>query len=387
MTTLVQETSSARRTVTSAAARELSTFLDQALPHFRATWGEDRSHEARLDWQRILNAGGWVAPAWPVELGGRGLGVTDKVACDLVMGQRGAPTIAGILGVANVGPTLAMWGTPEQKASLPSILSGAELWCQGFSEPEAGSDLAGLKMTAVRDGDAFVVNGQKVWTSQGMEASHCQLLVRTNSTVAKHKGISALAVPLDLAGIERRPLRQITGDADFAEMFFTDVRVPVTCLLGPEDQGWRVTMTTLAHERAGVVTMSSMMEADAASLLADHQRRDGVPVLPDGLRDEIVQRYVQARVLALMGENSLADAEAGGQPGPEQSVIKLSWSLLSQALSETRLALDGLPGLVGDRTGSGQAFLSARCSTIAGGTTEVMKNILAERVLGLPKEA
>ena len=370
---------------TSVAAAELSAFLDEALPAFEEQWGNDRGFAARLDWQRRLNRGGWVAPSWPTEIGGRGLGVADRVACDLVLGLRKAPAIAGILGVNNVGPTLAAVGTEEQKAHLPRILAGDEIWCQGFSEPEAGSDLANLRMQAVRDGDHYVVNGQKVWTSQGMEATHCQLLVRTDPDAPKHKGISALVVPLDLPGIERRPLRQINGEADFAEVFFEDVRVPVANLLGAENDGWRVTMTTLSHERTGVVTISAMLESDARTLLAEH-RRDGDRPLPAALRDEVVQRYVEARGLAMMGENSLALAEAGGHPGAEQSVIKFAWSLLSQRLTETRLAVEGLAGLTGEVPSVASSFLGSRASTIAGGTTEVMKNILAERVLGLPKE-
>ena len=370
--------------MTSPAA-ELAAFLDRELTAFEQQWGTDRGFQARLDWQRRLHREGWVAPSWPVELGGRALGVADRVACDLELGVRKAPTIAGILGVSNVGPTLAAWGTEEQKAHLPKILSGDEIWCQGFSEPEAGSDLAGLRMQALRDGDHYVVNGQKIWTSQGMEATHCQLLVRTDPEAPKHKGISALVVPLDLPGIERRPLRQINGEADFAEVFFTDVRIPVSALLGPENDGWRVTMTTLSHERTGVVTMSAMLESEARNLLREHAR-DGRRPVPEVLRDELVKTYVEARVLAMMGENSLANAVAGGHPGPEQSIIKLSWSLLTQQLSETRLALEGLAGLTSVAPAPAASFLGSRAATIAGGTTEVLKNILAERVLGLPKE-
>ena len=375
-----------RRLAASAAARELSSFLDDALPDFVRQWGADRSFVARLDWQRRLAIGRWVAPGWAPELGGRGLGVADRVACDLLLSARDAPIIAGILGVNNVGPTLAAWGTPEQRSSLPRILDGSELWCQGFSEPEAGSDLASLRMSALRDGDDYIVNGQKVWTSQGMEASHCQLLVRTDPAAAKHKGISALAIPLDLAGIERRPLRQITGAADFAEVFFRDVRVPVSCLLGPENEGWNVTMTTLAHERAGVITVAAMLETQVARLVANHQATDGDP-LPPVAQDELVRRYVESRVLGFLGERSLAIAEVGGAPGPEQSLIKLSWSQLSQDLRATELSLKGLDGLKDGSGSSVYGYLEARSSTIAGGTTEVMKNIVAERVLGLPKGA
>jgi len=377
-----------RRVASSQPAQELAAFLDQALPEFLEIWGTDRSIPARMAWQRKLNEGRWVAPGWPEEIGGRGLGVADRVACDLLLGDRKAPTIAGILGVNNVGPTLAAWGTDEQKASLPRILDGSELWCQGFSEPDAGSDLASLRMTAVRDGEVFVVNGEKLWTSQGMEATHCQLLVRTDPDAPKHKGISVLAVPLDLPGIERRPLRQITGESDFAQMYFEDVRVPASCLLGPENAGWGVTMTTLAHERTGVIAVSAVLEAEAASLIRRH-RADGDAPLSGGLADELVQRFVEARVLAAMGEDLLgqADADSAAAPGPGPSLIKLSWGQLSQAMASTRATIEGFDGLsVGPYT-PGYLYLNSRASTIAGGTTEVLKNVLAERFLGLPRDA
>jgi alkylation response protein AidB-like acyl-CoA dehydrogenase len=226
----------------------LREFLDVELPAFEQQWGPDRTFPALLDWQRRLHAVGWVAPAWPVEIGGQGLGVADQVECALLLASAGAPHAAGILGLQNVGPTLAAVGNAEQRAHLPKILSGEDIWCQGFSEPDAGSDLASLRCSARSDGDDFVIDGQKVWTSQGMEATHCQLLVRTDPEAPKHRGISALAIPLDLPGIDRRPLRQITGEADFAEVFFTGVRVPQSALLGSLNEGWRVTMTTLAHE-------------------------------------------------------------------------------------------------------------------------------------------
>ncbi len=364
----------------------LAAVVDRELPGWLGAWGEDRGFDARLDWQRRLAAHGWAAPGWPVEFGGRGLSVTDRVACDLLFARRRTPTVAGILGVNNVGPTLIAWGNEAQQASLPRILDGTEMWCQGFSEPDAGSDLASLRTTAVTDGDDLVINGQKVWTSQGMQATHCQLLVRTAPELPRHRGISALAIPLDLPGIERRPLRQLTGECDFAELFFRDVRVPRSALLGPINAGWTVTMTTLAHERAGVIALAGAVLTEAELLVADHQV-GGAGELSPVLADEVVERYVEAKVLSLMGARSLADAEAGGSPGPEQSIIKLSWSLLSQALSSTRLAVDGLAALTGEGTASGRGYLQARASTIAGGTTEVMKNILAERVLRMPKGA
>lgn len=370
----------------SAAAAELDAFIRERYPAFVEQWGDDRSFDARMAWQKVLHSGGWAAPSWPVEIGGRGLGVADRVACDIVTGRHRVPYVAGVLGINNVGPTLAAFGSDEQKASLARILSGEELWCQGFSEPEAGSDLAGLKMTAIRDGDHYIVNGQKVWTSQGMQATHCQLLVRTDPTAGKHGGISVLCVSLDLPGIDRRPLVQITGEAEFAEMFFTDVRVPVSCLLGEENNGWLVTMATLAHERAGTIAMVSMLEVHAEELVARYQKVDALSVLTPAQRDELVQRVVEARVLGIMGANSLTAAEAGGAPGPEQSVIKLQWSVLSQTLNATRMNLLGVASIAGDDRAAEVSYLTARASTIAGGTTQVMKNILAERVLQMPRE-
>lgn len=366
-------------------ADELRKFLEHELPDFKREWGSDRGFDARRAWQARLHSGNWVAPGWPAEDGGRGLGVADRVACDLVSGELDAPVIAGILGVNNVGPTIAAWGTPEQRAHLSRILAADEIWCQGFSEPDAGSDLAGLRTRAVRDGDEFVINGQKVWTSEGMRATHCQLLVRTDPDVPKHKGISALLVPLDLPGIERRPLRQLTGESDFAELFFSDVRVPVSNLLGPEGEGWKVTMTTLSHERAGVITIATQLEADVERLIAKTNQRTLATPLRGDLRDELIQRYVQARVLAMVGEVSLSNAEAG-RPGAEQAVIKLSWSQLSQQLGATKMALAGLGAVCGQEPDAERSFLGSRATTIAGGTTEIMKNILAERVLGLPRE-
>jgi alkylation response protein AidB-like acyl-CoA dehydrogenase len=377
-----------RRVASSAPAQELSAFLDEALPDFVARWGSDRSIPARMEWQRTLNEQRWVAPGWPEEIGGRGLDVADRVACDLLLGERKAPTIAGILGVNNVGPTIAAWGTDEQKQSLARILDGTELWCQGFSEPDAGSDLASLRMTAVRDGEDFIVNGEKLWTSQGMEATHCQLLVRTDPAASKHKGISVLAIPLDLPGIDRRPLRQITGESDFAQLYFEDVRVPISCLLGPENAGWGVTMTTLAHERTGVIAVSAMLEAEASSLIRRHQA-DGDAPLSHALCDELVQRFVESRVLAAMGEDLLAeaDSDSAAAPGPGPSLIKLSWGQLSQSLASTCAALEGFDGLSVEPYSPGYLYLNSRASTIAGGTTEVLKNVLAERFLGLPREA
>ena len=364
---------------------ELSTFLDHALPRFRAEWGTDQddTFDAMMAWQRILAEGNWVAPAWLVEHGGRGLTPAERIACEQELWRRRAPMIAGTLGVKNVGPTIAHWGTPEQRAHLPRILDGSEVWCQGFSEPDYGSDLAGLRTSAVSDGDDVVVNGEKIWTSAGLRATHCQVLVRTDPSAPKHKGISALLVPLDLPGIERRPIRQMDGRAEFASVIFTDVRVPVTALLGPRDEGWRVTMTTLGHERSGVASFATRVEEDTLDLL-DRARTAG-PLDP-AMRHELVRRYIDGRLLGLMGRKILTALAAGVEPGPEQSIIKLAWSVSAQRLAATDFDLAGIAATAGLEPRRTALFLRAPSMTIAAGTTEIMKNILGERVLGLPRE-
>jgi alkylation response protein AidB-like acyl-CoA dehydrogenase len=368
---------------------ELRAFVAERLPRFREEWGESPPFEGRLAWQRELQTGRWVAPQWAPEHGGRGLDVLTALECGEYLAEIGAPGLAGIFGVFNVGPTIAQWGTAEQKEHLPRILEGAELWCQGFSEPGAGSDLAGLQTRAVLDGDTFVVNGQKIWTSDGMFAHHMQLLVRTDPSAPKHKGISVLLVPLDSQGIERRPIRQITGETGhgetgFAEVFFTDVRVPASCLLGPLNEGWRVTMTTLSHERTAVVGLAAAIQREVRSYVDQLRSGQTRTELDPLLRDELMRLYVEARVLGVLGQRSLASIRATGQPGAEQSIIKLEWSLVSQRLAGTRLALAGADGVAGLAGGAGIDYLRGRSATIAGGTTEIMKNILAQRVLGLP---
>lgn len=374
----------------SPAVLALAEVLDRIVPKVRAEWGDERSLPARLAWQRALADEGWAAPGWPVEHGGQGLGVRDRVACALELARAGVPHLGGILGLNNVGPALMAFGTPEQKASLPRILSTEELWCQGFSEPDAGSDLASLRTRAVLEGDEFVINGQKIWTSEGMDATHCLLLVRTDPSAAKHAGISALTVRMDTPGIERREIRQIDGHAGFAEVFFTDVRVPVTALLGPLNQGWAVTVTTLAHERAGVISMAAELEHNVREQLVNALGRlDTGSAVRSGaaratvLRERIARCYADARIAGLLGMEALAQAERGAEEGAQQSLIKLVWSSTTQSVAETLYDLD--PG-GGAFTPAAEQYLFTRATTIAGGTTEILKSLAGERVLGLPRE-
>jgi len=294
--------------------------------------------------------------------------------------------IAGTLGTKNVGPTIIAWGTETQQRHLPRILAGDELWCQGFSEPDSGSDLAGLRARAIVDGDEFVVNGEKIWTTNGLRATHCELLVRTDPEAPKHKGISVLLTELDRPGIERRPIRQMNGRADFAAISFCDVRIPRSNLLGPMNDGWRVTTTTLAHERSGVAMFATRLEQEIVDYVGELSRTGGGDAMSPVLRDEVVQRYIEGRIVGAMGRKTLSTLIAGGQPGPEQQVIKLAWSLLRQRLGETRVAVSGFPAVAGLDPEACDDFVGSRSATIAAGTTEIVKNLLAERVLGLPRE-
>ena len=365
-------------------AAELTAQVQRLLPLHRQKWGDDDSFAARLDWQAALHAVGWIAPHWPAEFGGRGLNIVDQVACDRVLAQYRAPDLAGVLGVNNVSPTLMRYGTPEQQAHLRGIQAGTEVWCQGFSEPGSGSDLASLRTRAVLDEETgeFVINGEKIWTSEGMEADYCMLLVRTDPDARPHKGISALLVPMDSPGITRRPITQITGEGGFAQVFFDDVRVPRAALLGPLHEGWTVTMTTLSFERVGVIMMAGRLEQTILDVVAELAGRE----LDPGVRLELADRFAEARLLGLVGQRALGRIAEGGAPGAEHSVIKHAWSLAMQSVGASHLAALGLDGISGTPLTLAQAaYLRSRAATIAGGTTEIMRNILAERVLGMPR--
>jgi alkylation response protein AidB-like acyl-CoA dehydrogenase len=352
---------------------------------------------ARVAWQRRLAADGWTGLHWPAEFGGRGLSVTERIACDSELATRDAPPLAGQLGLNNVGPTLIAAGTDEQRAHLPAILDASEIWCQGFSEPDAGSDLASLRTTARPAGDGFAVNGRKIWTTNGMDATHCMLLARTGPPDSRHRGISAFVFPMDLPGIERRPIRQMDGGEEFAEMTFDGLELPASALLGPLNGGWRTAMTTLAFERVGVISQAAGLERRVhAAVTAAAAVGGGDRVI----RDELARRLVEGRVLGMLGEEALAELGAGAQPGPRHAVIRLAQGLLRQRLAET-LALAAGPAVAaglppdrgaetgGDRAGGGrdtaQELLASRSVSIAAGTREILKTLVAEQALGLPR--
>jgi alkylation response protein AidB-like acyl-CoA dehydrogenase len=362
--------------VSTAALRD---FLAEALPAHRAEWGDATTFPVRLAWQRRLHAGGWVGITWPVADGGRGATVVERVACDLELGRARAPRIAGIIGVNNVGPAIAAYGTSSQRASLPHILSGDEVWCQGFSEPDNGSDLAGLRFRARPVDGGFVLDGTKVWTSNGLDATHCLLLARSDLDAPGHAGISALLVSLDEPGITRRPIRSLDGLDEFAEVHMSGVEVPASALLGPLHGGWRVAMGALAHERAAVVALASEVEETARALVAQLNGHGAA------MRGRVVAEYIEARVMWLLAERVLAKLADGQAPDAEQSILKLSWSVRRQASSELVLDLLGAEAMLDTPDATSTGILTARAATIAAGTTEIVKTLLAERVLGLPR--
>lgn len=349
--------------------------------------GDDGAFEVHRAWNATLVDAGYGAVAWPAEFGGRDADLLQQLAYNEEMARAGAPGPINAIGVANIAPAIMTYGTPAQKERyLRPMLRGDEIWSQGMSEPEAGSDLASLRCSAVADGDTFVVNGQKTWNSYGDKADWCQLYVRTNFEVAKHKGITCLLVDMRTPGIEARPIRTMAGDSSFSELFLTDVRVPRSALLGEVDDGWGVATRTLSNERAGVASLYLAQRAKLDRLLAAARERrpDGTrPIDAPVARDALMARYIEVRNLELLAKRTLGAALSGRPPGAEGSVIKLAWSLSDQALARTAVDVLGLPALDG---GWGINLLSSRSLSIAGGTTEVNKNILGERVLGLPRE-
>lgn len=369
-------------TVDMEVLAEAEAFLATEGPAFRAEFGDRQDFEVARAWQRRLDRGGWVGLNWPTEYGGRALDLATQVAVETAIGEVGAPQIAGFIGVNTVASALMRWGTPEQKAFLPGIRSADLIFCQGFSEPGAGSDLASLRTRAQKTGEGFILTGQKIWTSHGADGDQCLVLARTTPIAdgtRSHKGLSLLLVPLDLPGVTVAPIRQLNGGREFCEVFFDDVRLPSSALVGPLDDGWRAAMSTLAHERAAAMLLSMRTRATVRTAV-----RSTLADAPPARRDEVLQLYVDAEVLGLLAERSIAEIGAG-TVGPAQSVVKFAWSLVDQRYSELLFDVHGPAAAAGLAPAAAEALLFSRSSTIAAGTTEVMRNILAEQVLGLPR--
>ncbi|HTA15935.1 MAG TPA: acyl-CoA dehydrogenase family protein [Solirubrobacteraceae bacterium] len=346
--------------------------------------GEDAHYGWRRDWQRRLYDAGWAAPAWPAEYGGRGASLTESAIYFEEIGRARVPLPANVLGLLLGGPTLMVWGTDEQKERyLAPILSAEEIWCQGFSEPDAGSDLASLKTRAVKDGEDWVVTGQKVWTSGAQYSKWCMLVARTDGEAAKHKGLTYFLMDMEQEAVQVRPLRQITGEAEFNELFIEEARIPAANVVGGEGNGWKVALTTLMNERAG---LGFVLQVRMRQLLDDTiaiARKQGL--LEDPLyADAIADLHVRCESIRLLAWKGLTDIERYGQPGPEGSLVKWLWSDTNQRLTQLAAEIVG-PAALTDGTSWSYELLRARGNTIEGGTTEVLKNIVAERVLGLPR--
>jgi alkylation response protein AidB-like acyl-CoA dehydrogenase len=346
--------------------------------------GEEANYAWRRDFQRRLAAGGWAAVHWPREYGGRGATLTESAIFFEELGRSGSPLPANVLGLLLAGPTIMTWGTGEQKDRyLAPIVTADEIWCQGFSEPEAGSDLAALKTRAVKQGDEWILTGQKVWTSGARHSKWCMLVARTDPDAPKHKGLTYFLMDMEQEAIQVRPLRQITGESEFNELFIEEARVPDANMLGGVGNGWKVALTTLMNERAGLafflqVRLRQLLD----ELLAEASERG---LLEDPvIADRLGELHLKAEVLRLTAYRGLTAIEKYGQPGPEGSLTKWMWSETNQQL--TQLAAD-VVGPEAIRAGSPWSYelLRARGNSIEGGTTEVLKNIVAERVLGLPK--
>jgi len=344
----------------------------------------DEHFEWARGWQRRLHEGGWAGVHWPAEYGGRGATLTQTAIFFEELGRAHAPLPANTLGLLLGGPTLMVWGTPAQKERwLPPILSGEEIWCQGFSEPEAGSDLAALGTRAVKHGEEWVVTGQKVWTSAAQHSKWCMLVARTDTEVPKHKGLTYFLMDMEQEGVQVRPLVQITGDPEFNELFLEEARIADANVVGGVGNGWKVALTTLMNERAGLGFFLQVRLRQLLDRLIDAALGNGRFDDPR-VAEKLGMLHARTEVLRFLAYRGLTATEKYGQPGPEGSLVKLLWSETNQMLTELTPEIVGAESLTAG-TRWGYELLRARGNTIEGGTSEIMRNIVAERVLGMPR--
>ncbi|MGC8509460.1 MAG: acyl-CoA dehydrogenase family protein [Acidimicrobiales bacterium] len=396
---------------TEAFRRDVRAWLETNLP---PGWGEpdfSLHEEQRLEfnrtWNEALYAGGWICAGWPVEYGGRGLSLLEQVVLTEEFSRANAPLRADFFGDTLVGPTILQWGTEEQKREfLPGILRGTTTWCQGFSEPNSGSDLASLSTSAVLDGDEWIINGQKVWTTQAQHADYVFLLARTDPSAPAHAGISYLLVPMGQPGIDVRPITQIDGTAEFNEVFFTNARCPRDNVIGGVNNGWKVAMTTLGFERGASSTTGYRRFLKEWDAIVDEARERGR--LDDRrVRDALVRSWSKIKIMQINGYRSLTDALRNSHDAARMGACnKMFWSEAHRATMELAMDIMGMDAqvltgtgasdgmLVGSRRGRADypvselqgSFFFSRSETIWGGTAEIQRNIVGERALGLPKE-
>ena len=346
--------------------------------------GDESGFEFRKQWQLKLHEAGYAGLSWPKEYGGRGATLIEQAIFGEETARAKAPSPANVLGLVMGGPVVIAHGTDEQKGRyLEKILSGEEIWCQGFSEPDAGSDLAALKTRAVKSNGEWVVTGQKVWTTLAHQAKWCMLVARTDQDAPKHQGLTYFLMDMDQEAVQVRPLRQITGEAEFNELFIEEARIPDENVVGGVGNGWTVAITTLMHERAGLGAASAVSVRIALGQLMELARERGLDDDPR-IRQRVAQLYMETEALRLTAWRGLTQIMKTGIPGPEGSLPKWQWSDTNQKLTELAVEIQGEEG-VGRESDWTYRFLRSRANSIEGGTTEILRNIIAERVLGLPK--
>ncbi len=364
---------------------ELRAWIDANLPEDKrgGRGGAQRFDDPFMrEWSRKLYEAGYAGLTWPKEYGGEGAPPSFQAMLYEELAAAQAPAHIGVIGLGMAGPTIVAHGTEEQKARyLEPILSADEIWCQGFSEPDAGSDLAAARTRAERRGDVYVVNGQKVWSSFAHIADFCILVTQSDPDAPRYRNLTYLLVDMHAPGVEVRPLRQITGEAEFNEIFFSDVEVPVENRLGDEGDGWQVAMTTLLHERATLgFALTAALDTLFGRLLEEARERDPAP----HVREALGREWIELQALRFTNYRALGAYERTGIPGPEGSGVKLRWSESNQRLTKLARDLRGPEGILDDGWWNHQQ-LRSRGNTIEAGTSEVLRNIIAERVLGLPR--
>jgi len=382
---------------------ELRGWLDENLEKFLTeTEDEDQrnlgvpSQSRRKAWQGVLNDGGWAAVHWPTEWGGRETTPVQRLLYSEIMAEYRTPGVFNANGIWQIGPMLIQWGTEEQKNRwLPSIINADDHWCQGFSEPDAGNDLANLRTMAILDGDHYVVNGQKIWISTAHLAKWGLFLFRTDPTAiergAKHEGITAFIVDLESPGVERRPIRDMSGDEMFNEVYFRDVHVPVGDRLGGEGEGWMVAMGTLGHERVGIAGQITALAADLRAMIEAARAVNPDALADPGIADRLARAWTEIELTRLLVYRALSKVMRGEKNWPEVPFSKLQYSMLAQTLAELAVDLLGPVGLLArggpeavDRGKWTRLYSFQRYTTIGGGSTEVQKNIIADRAVKLP---
>jgi len=379
---------------------ELRAWLAANIPKDWNEWREkpiEVSFPYLRAWQRKLQEGRWAAVSWPKEYGGRGASLMLQAIFWEEMARAEAPPMANSLGLGLIGPTIIAYGSEAQKKRyIPKILSAEEIWCQGFSEPNAGSDLASLQMEARLEGDTYIVNGQKVWMSYGWVGDWCELVVRTDPAVPKHKGLTVLLVDMKAPGVDVRPLRQMTGESEFNEIFFRDVRVPAANVLGKVNDGWNVAISTLMHERGAYGARLHLLfkrNIDRLIELSHTLQRNGKPAAQDQvIRQKLAQCYGEIEIMRLNQLRAFSRITSTGVPGPEGSILKIFWSELNQRVQQIAQELLGSYGqLLGTDSRAvdhgiwSYAYLRSRGNTIEAGTSEIQRNIIGHFVLGLPR--